>query len=194
MGIPVKKPSLSEPNIATDSADRGFWILLPVDAVNYLEHTAQSKAISLERLLQQLITEHVTEETRSLEDRMNHLNELLKELVVAVKNPQMLPKIAGTAAFEERQHKRDHIVELGLRALEEVSRISESDQLAKESGSRLRAFTVLARVGAFTDAVIHNQDEADVLDLLERMEQINRELQKELKKAKEKTTYREDPT
>lgn len=92
MGIPVKKPSLSEPNSATDSVDRGFWVLLPVDAVNYLERTAQSKAISVERLLQQLITEHVTEETRSLEDRMNHLNELLKELVVAVKNPQMLPK------------------------------------------------------------------------------------------------------
>jgi hypothetical protein len=186
MVICVKKPSLSEANIAPDSGECSFWVVLPVDAVNYLERAAQSKATSVERLLQQLITEHVAEKTRSLEDRMNHLNELLKELVEAVKNPQMLPRIAGTAAFEERQHKRDHIVEIGLRALEEVSRISESDQLAKESGSRLRAFTVLARVGAFTDAVIHNQDEADVLDLLKRVDQTNRELQRELKKAKER--------
>lgn len=188
----MKEPSLSESNSAIGQADRGFWILVPVDAVNCLERIAQNKAIPVERLLQQLITEYVTEEDRSLEDRMNRVNELVKELVAAVKRPQMLPRIAGTAAFEERQHKRDHLVELGMQAFEELGKISESEQVAKESEFRLQAFVVLARVGAFTAAVIHNQDEADVLDLLERVEQVNKELEEKLEKIKAKETERED--
>jgi hypothetical protein len=186
--ISIKRRPLSESNAASNATEFRFWVELPVDAVSYLKSAAQSKAISVERLLQQLITEHVTGETRSLKDRMNHLNELVKELAVAVKNPEMLTKIAGSAAFEARQRKRDHIVELGLQALEEVSRISKSDKLAKESGPRFRAFAVLARVGAFTDAVIHHQDEADVEDLLMQIEEANEELQDELKKAKKERT------
>jgi hypothetical protein len=160
--------------------------------VNCLERIAQSKVIAVERLLQQLITEYVIEENRSLEDRMNRVNELVKDLVAAVKRPEMMTRIAGTAAFEERQRKRDHIVELGMQAFEELGKISESEQVAKESEFRLQAFLVLARVGAFTAAVIHNQDEADVLDLLKRVEDLNKELEERLKKVKAKETERED--
>jgi cell division protein FtsB len=79
-----------------------------------------------------------------------------------------------------------------MRAFEEISRISESEQVAKESEFRLQSFQVLARVGAFTSAVIQNQDEADVVDLLERVEKVNRELEKRLQKVKAREEELED--
>lgn len=55
----------------------------------------------------------------------------------------------------------------------------------------MQAFLALARVGAFTAAVIHNQDEADILDLLEQVEQGNKELEEKLERTKAKEADRE---
>jgi hypothetical protein len=87
----------------------------------------------VERLLHWLITEYVKEESRSFEDRIRRVNELVGNLVAAVRDDLMQTRIAGTAAFEERQRKRDRLVELGMGAFEAISKISESEQLAKES-------------------------------------------------------------
>lgn len=187
----MKDSSPAEPRYVTDCSERGFSILLPANAADRLEQIAQTKAMPVERLLQWLITEYVKEESRSFEDRIKRVNELVGNLVAAVRDDLMQTRIAGTAAFEERQRKRDHLVELGMRAFEAISRISESEQLAKESEFRLQAFLVLARVGAFTAAVVHNQDEADILDLLEQIEQGNKELEEKLERAKAKEADRE---
>jgi predicted transcriptional regulator len=181
----MKEPSRTNPETASQR-ERDFSILLPAETADRLEHIARSKAMPVDRIIQQLTIEYVTKEGESVQDRIRRGVELVEGLIAVAKDELMLVSLAGTEAFQERQRKRDRLVELGLRAFEELVKISDSEQLARQSEFRLRAFLVLARVGAFTDAVIHNQDEADVLDLIEQLEQTNKELQEYMKKMKAK--------
>ena len=56
---------------------------------------------------------------------------------------------ADRQAFEERKKKRDHLVELGMQAYDELRKISSSEEAARGAGFRLEAFSVMARVGKF---------------------------------------------
>ena len=82
-----------------------------------------------------------------LDVRLRRINELIKEMVVlAKKTPMQEGKDAktGTHAFEERKRKRDHVVDLGMEAYDELRKISASEQASKEAEFRLPAFTVMA--------------------------------------------------
>lgn len=164
--------------------ERQFSILLPVETADRLERIARAKAMPVERIIQELTMNYATREADSLQARIGRGVELVKRLINAGRDELMVVSIAGTGPFQERQRKRDRLVELGLKAFEELVKISDSEELAKQSQFRMRAFLVLTRVGAFTDAVIHNQEEADVLDLLERLEQEETEFEEHLKKMK----------
>ena len=189
----MKENSPADREAITNRTGRVFTIQLQVETADQLERIAQTNEMQVEQLLQQLVAEYVVEESRSVEDRIRLVYEHVECLIAAVKDELFQVRIAsGTVTFEERQRKRAHLVELGMRAFEEISRISESEQVAKESEFRLQSFQVLARVGAFTSAVIQNQDEADVVDLLKRVEKVNRELEKRLKKVKAREEELED--
>lgn len=181
----MDEPPRTKPEI-TGQIERDFSILLPAETADRLESIARRKAMPVNRIIQQITMEYVTKESESVQDRIARSLELVKGLIAAAKHEFMSVSLAGTEAFQERQRKRDHLVELGMLAFEELVKISDSEQLARQSEFRMRAFLVLARVGAFTDAVIHHQDEADVLDLLEQLEQRNRELDEYMKKRKAK--------
>jgi hypothetical protein len=93
------------------------------------------------------------------------------------------PKI-DIQAFEERKKKRDHLVELGMQAYDELKKISSSEAASREAGFRLVAFTVMARVGNFNAAIIRDQEAGDVIDILEDIEEGNEKMEAELEKLK----------
>jgi len=183
----MKEPTETEPQ-NTSQRECEFSILLSAETADRLERIARAKAMPVERIIQELTMNYVAREADPVQARIGRGVELVKGLIEAGRDELMLVStagaIAGTRPFQERQHKRDRLAEMGLQAFEELVKISDSEQIAKQSQFRLRAFLVLARVGAFTDAVIHNQDEADLLDLIEQLEQAEKKFEEELKKIK----------
>lgn len=157
---PLTETSLDEEEKRGSDSERSFSVLLPSQIAEMLEHISQTEAVPVERLLQNLLTEYVNEKCKPLEERMHRVNELINELVVQVKETLMQTCIAGTgipASFDERKRKRDRMVELGMKAFEELSKIAESEAASRESGFRLEAFKVVARLGMFNAALIQTK-------------------------------------
>lgn len=94
--------------------------------------------------------------------------------------------------FEERKKKRDHLVELGMEAYDELRKISSSEQAAKEAEFRLAAFTVMARVGNFNAAIIRDQEAEEVLQILEELEEGYDKVEEELEKLKKERREKEE--
>lgn len=186
---PLTETSLDEEEKRGSDSERSFSVLLPSQIAEMLEHISQTEAVPVERLLQNLLTEYVNEKCKPLEERMHRVNELINELVVQVKETLMQTCIAGTgipASFDERKRKRDRMVELGMKAFEELSKIAESEAASRESGFRLEAFKVVARLGMFNAALIRDQETEDLKRLIEELEEDNEELRKTRKKVEAK--------
>jgi len=181
--------SLDEEKNRGSDGERSFSVLLPSQIAGILEDISQTEAVAVERFLQNLLTEYVNEKCKPIEERIHRVNELINELVVLVKETLMQTCIAGTrilASFDERKRKRDRMVELGMKAFEELSKIAESETAARESGFRLEAFKVVARLGMLNAALIRDQETEDLRNLIAELEEDNEELRKTRKKVEAK--------
>lgn len=137
----------------------------------------------------ELITERARREIEPLDVQLRRVNQLIKEIVVmAKKTPMQAEKDAktGKPAFHERKKKRGHLIELGMQAYDELSKISKSERAAKEAEFRLQAFTVMARVGLFNAAIIRDQEAEDIARLIEGLEEGNDRIEAKIKELEEK--------
>jgi hypothetical protein len=99
---------------------------------------------------------------------------------------------ADKQALEDRKRKREHLVELGMQAYDELRKISSSEQTAKEAEFRLAAFAVMARVGNFNAAIIRDQEADDLLQFIDEIEEGYEKIEEELEKLKKEGRQREE--
>src|SRR3972149_7713095 len=131
----------SAPNI------RDLSIRLPAHVAQWIGRAAHRKNKTMEQFLQNLITETVEKQTEPLEIRLQRVRGLINEIAVSTRKiPMREEKDAKTRtlAHQERKKKRDHLIELGMEAYDELRMISRSEEAAKEAEFRLQAFMAMA--------------------------------------------------
>lgn len=168
---------------------RSFSVQLPAQVADWMEKAALRKDKTPEQFLRELIIKSVEEEAMPLGIRLQRLDELVKKMVVIVKKtPMQEDKDAKTAvhSLEERAKKRDHLIELGIEAYDELRKIAASEQASKESESRLQAFAVMARIGMFNAAVIRDAENDELGHLLAELEETDDRLKKEITRLQKK--------
>jgi len=117
---------------------RNFSVGLPVHVADWVEHTAHSRGKATEQFLMELITETVEERAEPVEVRLQRIDELIGRMaVLAKKMPMQEEKEAktGTPPLEERKKKREHLIEIGMEAYDELRKIAASEQSSKEAES-----------------------------------------------------------
>jgi hypothetical protein len=151
-----------------------------------------------EQFLRELIITSVEEEAMPLTLRLQRLDELVKKIQVTVKKtPMQEQKDAKTTvhSLEERTKRREHLIELGFEAYDELRKIAASEQASKKSEARLQAFAVMARIGTFNAAVIRDAENDELGHLLAELEETDERLKEQLnkqekKQAEERERYR----
>lgn len=174
---------------------RGFSIRLPAHVSDYVERAACNRGLTVEQLVAELITESVRKDIEPLDVQLRRVNELINEIIIlAKKAPMQEEKDAktGKPTFEQREKKRDHLIELGMQAYDELSKISRSEKAAKQAEFRMQAFTVMARVGMFNAAVIRDQEAEDIARLIEELEEGNDRIEARIKELQEKRREEEE--
>lgn len=174
---------------------RDFSVQLPERVADLVEHYALGKGETAEEFLRELVTETVEEQAEPLEVRVQRVTGLLGQIAVLVnKTPMQEEKAAkpGALASEERKRKRDHLIELGLEAYDELRKISKSEQASKEAEFRLQAFTVMARVGKFNASIIRDQEAGDLTELIAEVEETNEQLGAKLNELEKKRREKEE--
>jgi hypothetical protein len=166
-----------------------FSVQLPANVADWVGKAALRRNETPERFLRELIITSVEEETMPLEVRLQRLDQLVNKMELIVKKtPMQEEKDAKTTvhSLEERTKKRNHLIELGFEAYDELRKIAASEQASKESESRLQAFAVMARIGTFNAAVIRDAENDELGSLLEEMEETDFRLKEKLKKLEKK--------
>lgn len=167
---------------------REFSVRLPVQVAEWITEASLRKNKTPEQFLRELIITSVEEEAMPIEVRLQRLDDLVKKIQLAVKKtPMQEEKDAKTHihSLEERTKRREHLIELGMEAYDELRKIAASEQASKESESRLQAFAVMARVGTFNAAVIRDAENDELESLLEEMEETDAKLRAKLEKLEE---------
>ena len=170
-------------------------ITLPVHIAEWIERTAHQKDKTTEQFLRELVIETFNEQTEPLDVKLHRLDELIEKMAVLVKKtPMQEEKDAktGIIAHEGRRKKRDHLIQLGIEAYDELRKISRSEEASKKAEFRLQAFMVMARLGSFSAAVIHDQETEDLTQLIAEVEETNQRLEDELKKVEKKAREEEE--
>jgi hypothetical protein len=168
---------------------RSFSVQLPAHVADWLGKAALRKDKTPEEFLRELIITGVGEETMPLTLRLQRLDELIKKMgVVVKKTPMQEEKDAKTHihSLEERTKRREHLIELGFEAYDELKKITASEQASKESEARLQAFAVMARIGTFNAAVIRDAENDELENLLAELEETDVRLKRKLKKLENK--------
>jgi hypothetical protein len=166
-----------------------FSVQLPAHVVDWVGKAALRRNETPERFLRELIIASVEEEAMPLEVRLQRLDQLVKKMELIVKKtPMQEEKDAKTAvrSLEERAKKREHLIELGMEAYDELRKIAASEQASKESESRLQAFAVMARIGMFNAAVISDAENDELGHLLAEIEETDARLKEELEKLEKR--------
>lgn len=123
-----------------------FSIRLPAHVAEWIGRAAHRKDRTPEQFLRDLVTETVEEQTEPLDIRLQRVRGLINEIAVSTRKiPMQEEKDAKTRtlAHQERKKKRDHLIELGMEACDELRMISRSEEAAKEAGFRLQAFMAM---------------------------------------------------
>jgi len=110
--------------------------------------------------------------------------EVLRQEIAERDSVRITAKVA--TAHDERRKRRDRLLEVGMEAYEELRKLSGSEEASKEAEYRMRAYMVMARVGAFNAAVIKDQETEDLSNLIMEVEETNEALEEELEKVREK--------
>ncbi len=174
---------------------RDFSVRLPAEVADWIEHVALNEDTTVDQLLRELITKTVKDQAEPVEVRVRRIDELVKKMGVLVKRTPMKEEKdakTGALAHEERKKKRDHLIELGMEACDELSKISRSEEAAKEADFRLQAFMAMARLGSFSAAVIRNQETEDLTHLIEELEETDERLKADLKKREKGRREKEE--
>jgi hypothetical protein len=168
---------------------RSFSVQLPANVADWVGKAAVRKEKTPEQFLRELIITSVEEEAKPLTRRLQRLDELVKKMQVTVKKtPMQEEKDAKTHvhSLEERTKRREHLIELGLEAYDELRKITASEQASKESEARLQAFAVMARIGTFNAAVIRDAENDEIGSLLAQLEESDVRLKEKLRKLEKK--------
>jgi hypothetical protein len=168
---------------------RSFSVQLPANIVDWVGKAALRKDKTLEQFLRELIITSVEEEAMPLEVRLQRLDQLVNKMELIVKKtPMQEEKDAKTTvhSLEERTKRREHLIELGIEAYDELRKITASEQASKESESRLQAFAVMARIGTFNAAVIRDAENDELGHILAELEETDARLKEELEKVEKK--------
>jgi len=168
---------------------RSFSVQLPANVTDWVGKAAVRKEKTPEQFLRELIITSIEEEAMPLTLRLQRLDELVKKMQVTVKKtPMQEEKDAKTHvhSLEERTKRREHLIELGLEAYDELKKIAASEQASKRSKSRLQAFAVMARIGTFNAAVIRDAENDELGTLLAEVEETNEQFKEELGKLEKK--------
>ena len=168
---------------------RSFSVQLPANIVDWVGKAALRKDKTLEQFLRELIITSVEEEAMPLEVRLQRLDQLVNKMELIVKKtPMQEEKDAKTTVhfLEERTKRREHLIELGIEAYDELRKITASEQASKESESRLQAFAVMARIGTFNAAVIRDAENDELGHILAELEETDARLKEELEKVEKK--------
>ncbi len=174
---------------------RSFSVQLPANVADWMGKAALRKDKTAEQFLRELIITSVEEEAKPLTLRLQRLDELVKKMQVTVKKtPMQEEKDAktGVHSLEERTKRREHLIELGLEAYDELKKIAASEQASKKSEARLQAFAVMARIGTFNAAVIRDAENDELGSLLAEVESTDAELKQELERLQKKRREEEE--
>jgi hypothetical protein len=166
-----------------------FLVQLPAHVADWVNQAALTKGKTAEQFLRELIIEAVEEEALSVEVHLHRIDELVRKLgLIVKKTPMQEEKNAQMHihSLEERTKRREHLIELGFEAYDELRKIAASEQASKESESRLQAFAVMARIGTFNAAVIRDAENDELGSLLPEIEETDDKFRKELEKLKKK--------
>ncbi len=166
-----------------------FSVQLPANVADWVGKAALRRNETPERFLRELIITSVEEAAMPLEARLQRLDQLVNKMELIVKKtPMQEEKDAKTTvhSLEERTKRRDHLIELGFEAYDELRKIAASEQASKESESRLQAFAVMARIGTFNAAVIRDAENDELGHLLAEIEETDARLKEELEQLEKK--------
>jgi hypothetical protein len=166
-----------------------FLVQLPAHVADWVNQAALRKDKAAEQFLRELITEAVEEEALPVEVHLHRIDDLVKKLGVIVnKMPMQEEKDAKPHihSLEERTKRREHLIELGFEAYDELRKIAASEQASKESEARLQAFSVMARIGTFNAAVIRDAEDDEIGSLLAEVEETDAHFKKELERLEKK--------
>ena len=172
-----------------------FSVQLPANLADWMGKAALRKDKTPEQFLRELIITSLEEEAMPLTLRLQRLDELVKKMQVTVrKTPMQEEKDAktGVHSLEERTKRREHLIELGIEAYDELRKIAASEQASKESEARLQAFAVMARIGTFNAAVIRDAENDELGSLLAEVESTDAELKLELERLQKKRREEEE--
>ena len=190
----MKESFTSKLKNKNDGHMQNFTVRLAAHVADWVEHTARSKGKTTEQLLQELITETVEEHAKPLEVRLQRVSKLIKEIVILFKKTPMKEEKdakTGSPPFDERKRKRDHLLQLGMEAFDELKKISSSEQASKKAEFRMRAFNMMVRVGMFSAAVIRDQQAEDIARMMDELEKENYRLEDMMKEIKEENAKRD---
>jgi len=168
---------------------RVFSVQLPTHLAAWVEEAALRKSKTAEQFLGELIIKIVEEEAMPLESRLQRLDGLINKMAVLTKKvPMQEEKDAKKHihSLEERTKRREHLIELGMEAYDELRKITADEQASKEAEARLQAFTVMARVGTFNAAVIRDAENDELGSLLAEVEETDARFNEELKRLEKK--------
>jgi hypothetical protein len=173
----------------SDSKDGGdmrlYSVQLPARIADSVENLGRSDGLEVEEMLQQLIVKTVEDKVEPLGNHLLRFRGLISEIVVATKKTPMREekdaKTGTNVPREERRKKRDHLVELGIEAFDELRKISTSEETARESEFRLRVFQAMARLGSFSAAIIRDQEAEDIEHLISEIMKTNDEFEEKFK-------------
>ena len=186
----MKDPSGSKFENENAGNMHNFSLQLPARAADLVKQAALRKGQTAEHFLREMIVEAVEEqEALPAEVHLERLDELVKKMdLVVKKTPMQEEKDASKAvhSLEERTKRREHLIELGIEAYDELRKIATSEQASKESESRIQAFAVMARIGTFNAAVIRDAENDELGNLLAEVEETDSRLKAELKKQEKK--------
>lgn len=183
------------PGTKLNEAERTSVVVkLPLRIVDWIAHEARRKQSTSESILEEIVTRTVDKELEPLHDRLRRVNQLIKQIIEGgVETLRLEVQEAERAtgkvmiasnlppSFDERKKRRDHLLELGMEAYEELKQISSSEQASREAGYRLQAYQVMARVGMFNEAIIRDQEAEELAQAIEALEEGNCRLEESMK-------------
>ena len=166
------------------SSLRTFTVRLPLKYYNYLDRMAKRKRVTVGWYLRDtVVKEHMRKDytARKGADLLGPFTRTVKEYILTVHG---IP-IAGSLPAD---YKRRKLEELTWQAIQQAYSYSQTEDAAKNAKARLLALTAVADLARVERAILHDQDDAFVDQLLEELDEDNNELEKETPKSSQRKT------
>jgi len=163
---------------------RTFTVKLPLKYYNYLDRMAKRKQVTMGWYLRDtVVKEHMRQDynARKGTDLLAPFTRTVKEFILTVHG---IPIAAALPA----DWKRRNLEELTWQGVQQAFAYSQTEEAAKNAKARLQALTVLADMARVERAILHDEDDAFVDQLLEELDADNNELEKETPKSSQGKT------